>query len=66
VVRVSIDVSRCRGHQMCIMGVPDVFVDGGGEDGKAEVTSDTWPSERLGQLSRAVVSCPERAIRVDR
>ncbi len=51
---------------MCIMGVPDVFVDGGSEDGQAEVTSDTWPSERLAQLSRAAGSCPERAIRIDR
>ena len=63
-IHVSLDLSRCRGHQMCMIGAPDVFVDGGDVDGRSELVSTTLPDQRLADLEQVVASCPESAIQV--
>jgi ferredoxin len=64
--RVQIDSARCRGHQMCIMGSPDIFVESDDIDGRAQVLQSEQPEERLAELLDAAASCPERAVLVAR
>ncbi len=66
VVAVSIDHDLCRGHQMCVMGLPQVFVVGDNDEGQSEVREKHQPRSRLEGLLLAARSCPESAIRVDR
>jgi ferredoxin len=65
-VAVSIDHDLCRGHQMCVMGLPEVFVVGDNDEGQSEVRDRLQPRSRLEQLLLAARSCPESAIRVER
>jgi ferredoxin len=64
--RVQIDRARCRGHQMCVMGSPDVFLESDDVEGRAEVREPEQPDERLPELFEAAASCPERAVLVTR
>ena len=63
-VKVTIDKELCRGHHMCTLGAPDIFIVGDDDEGRAEVTSEEQPDERLADILKAVESCPEQAIRV--
>jgi ferredoxin len=64
-VTVSIDHDLCRGHQMCVMGLPEVFVVGDNDEGQSDVRDKLQPRSRLEQLRLAARSCPESAIRVE-
>jgi ferredoxin len=61
-VEVSIDYRRCRGHQMCLMHTPDVFVDGDSDDGSAVVAARLQPDSRRAELEGTAAGCPEVAI----
>jgi ferredoxin len=65
-VRVSIDYKLCRGHQMCVLGVPSVFAVGPDEEGRPRLVSASQPDDRLEELLRAAASCPEQAIHIHR
>ena len=59
-MRVSVDGSRCHGHQMCAIASPQVF--GSDEYGNAVVLLDPVPVELEASVRRAEANCPERAI----
>ena len=59
-MRVSVDDSRCHGHQMCAIASPQVF--GSDEYGNAVVLLDPVPVELEASVRRAEANCPERAI----
>ncbi|WP_454883174.1 ferredoxin [Sphingomonas oryzagri] len=63
--KVSIDYRICRGHQMCVLGLPDVFAVGPDDEGRAMVILGRQPDERLAALRDAAASCPENAIRIE-
>jgi ferredoxin len=63
-VRVSIDPGLCRGHQMCVLGSPDVFASGDNDDGLGEVLGAVQPQSRLEELRRVASGCPESAISI--
>ena len=63
-IKVTIDKELCRGHQMCTLGASDVFRVGDEDEGRAEVTSEDQPNDRLEDILKAAASCPEQAIRV--
>jgi ferredoxin len=65
-IKVTIDAEACRGHQMCILGMPNVFVVGDNEEGQARVLVANQPDGRLEDLRRVVASCPQQAIHVAR
>lgn len=64
-ISVEIDYGRCRGHQMCVIGVPDFFAVGDEDEGFAVVAVDEIPESCLPQLELAVRSCPEGAISIN-
>ena len=49
---------------MCTLGAPDIFIVGDDDEGRAEVTSEEQPDDRLEDILKAADSCPEQAIRV--
>ena len=56
-LRVKIDHEICRGHQMCILGMSDVFEVGDDDvEGRAYVVSEEQPDERLFDLEQVVAS----------
>jgi ferredoxin len=59
-MKVSVDDSRCHGHQMCAIAAPDVF--GSDEYGNAVVLLDPVPVDLEPSVRRAEANCPERAI----
>lgn len=59
-MRVSVDGSRCHGHQMCAIASPQVF--GNDEYGNAVVLLGPVPVELEASVRRAEANCPERAI----
>jgi len=63
-VVVRVDPARCRGHQMCVLGSPDVFVESSDDDGTVEVAEPHQPDTRLEALRLSQASCPEGAISV--
>jgi len=65
-VKVTIDKELCRGHHMCTLGASDIFVVGDDDEGRAEVTSEDQPDDRLEDILKAAESCPEQAIKVAR
>nr|WP_269456407.1 ferredoxin [Rhodococcus qingshengii] len=54
----------CRGHQMCVLGLPQIFEVGDDDEGRALVTSCVTEElkEKLLDVAR---SCPESAIVVE-
>jgi ferredoxin len=65
-LRVKIDHERCRGHQMCVLGLSDVFEVGDDVEGRAEVANEEQPDMLLPKLEDVVASCPEQAISIIR
>jgi ferredoxin len=63
-IHVAIDDGRCRGHQMCVLASPDMFVSGDNDDGLAEVVAPEQPDGRLEELRRTASGCPESAISI--
>ncbi len=63
-LQVSIDNSRCQGHQMCVLGRPDVFAVGDGDEGHSQVTAPLRADGELASLAQVVAGCPEGAISV--
>jgi ferredoxin len=60
-MRVSIDMDRCSGHQMCAIAAPEVF--GSDDEGFAVVLIDgELPTEQEPRARRAAGNCPERAV----
>jgi ferredoxin len=64
-IRVCIDGERCCGHQMCVVGFPDIFRVGNNDEGKSEVLQEWHPDGRLQDLFRAAASCPQQAIQIE-
>ena len=62
-MRVTVDDSKCHGHQMCAIAAPVVF--GSDEYGNAVVLLDTVPPEHQAATRRAESNCPERAITLE-
>lgn len=59
-MRVTVDGSKCHGHQMCAIASPAVF--GSDEWGNAVVLLDPLPADLAASVRRAEANCPERAI----
>ena len=62
-MRVTVDETRCHGHQMCAIASPDVF--GSDEYGNAIVLLDPVPVDLEASVRRAEANCPERAINLN-
>jgi ferredoxin len=63
-MRVKIDHEECSGHGRCYTVAPELFVDD--ERGIGQVIGTGTISDNLAELaSRAVQSCPERAITLE-
>ena len=60
-MRATVDRSRCQGHALCVLNVPELF-DLDDEDSHAYVLSDPVPDTLAGLARSAAGSCPERAI----
>ncbi len=62
-MRVAVDEELCQGHARCNLTAPEVF----GlrdDDGHAVVQLDPVPPEHEEAARRAVIGCPEQALRV--
>ena len=59
-MRVTVDDSKCHGHQMCAIASPEVF--GSDDYGNAVVLRDPVPIDLEASVRRAEANCPERAI----
>jgi len=59
-MRVTVDDSRCHGHQMCAIASPEVF--GSDDYGNAVVLVNPVPVDLEPSVRRAEANCPERAI----
>jgi ferredoxin len=63
-MRVTVDASRCSGHQSCAVAAPTVF--GSDEYGNATVlVAGDIPPELESAVRRAEGNCPERAVIVE-
>jgi ferredoxin len=62
-MRVTVDGSKCHGHQMCAIAAPAVF--GSDDYGYAVVLMDPVPPEHQAAARRAEANCPERAITIE-
>ena len=63
-MRLVIDADRCSGNGRCYSLLPDLFTDD--ERGYGAVVGDGMLREdQLGDAQRAVIACPEDAIRVE-
>ncbi len=60
-MRATVDRSRCQGHALCVLNVPELF-DLDDLDSHAYVLSDPVPDTLAGLARSAAGSCPERAI----
>jgi ferredoxin len=63
-MRVRVDASRCQGHTLCAMIVPESFVLDD-VDGHAAVVAEVVPEQHQGQVREAAQSCPEQAIVIE-
>ncbi|HEY4610673.1 MAG TPA: ferredoxin [Ilumatobacteraceae bacterium] len=61
-MRVTVDDSKCSGHQMCAIAAPIVF--GSDDYGNAVVLTNPVPDEQQAPARRAEANCPERAITI--
>jgi ferredoxin len=59
-MNVTVDDTRCHGHQMCAIAAPDVF--GSDDYGNAVVLLSPVPADLVASVRRAEANCPERAI----
>jgi len=62
-MRVTVDATKCHGHQMCAIASAQVF--GSDEYGNAVVLLDPVPPDFEMSVRRAEANCPERAITLD-
>jgi len=62
-MRVTVDGSKCHGHQMCAIAAPAVF--GSDDYGNAVVLMDPVPADQQAAARRAEANCPERAITIE-
>jgi len=62
-MRVTVDGSKCHGHQMCAIAAPTVF--GSDDYGNAVVLADPVPDVQQAAARRAEANCPERAITIE-
>ena len=62
-MRVTVDGSKCHGHQMCAIAAPAVF--GSDDYGNAVVLMHPVPAEQQAAARRAEANCPERAITIE-
>jgi ferredoxin len=62
-MRIAIDPGRCSGHGRCYAVAPMLFADD--ERGYGRVIGDGFiGAEQQVDAERAVVACPERAVRL--
>jgi ferredoxin len=62
-MRVMVDPSRCQGHALCALNVPEVFdLD---DEGHARVLADPVPNGMSAAARAAEGGCPEQAIVVE-
>lgn len=59
-MRVTVDDTKCHGHQMCAIASPEVF--GSDDYGNAVVLIHPVPADLEASVRRAEANCPERAI----
>lgn len=59
-MKVTVDDTKCHGHQMCAIAAPDVF--GSDDYGNAIVLLNPVPTDLEASVRRAEANCPERAI----
>ncbi|MBA4863577.1 ferredoxin [Streptomyces sp. PSKA54] len=59
-MKVTVDDERCRGHGVCCVACPEVFVLT--DDGYTVVETPEVPVEFEEAVRSAAASCPERAI----
>jgi ferredoxin len=62
-MKVTVDDSKCHGHQMCAIAAPTVF--GSDDYGNAVVLTEPVPVEQHAAARRAEANCPERAITIE-
>lgn len=63
-MRVTVDESRCTGHQMCAIAAPEVF--GADDYGNAVVmVAGELPAELETKVRRGAANCPEHAILIE-
>ncbi|GAA0603654.1 hypothetical protein GCM10009547_01590 [Sporichthya brevicatena] len=60
--RVTVDLSKCAGHALCLAAAPDAF-DYDETEGKAIVLPEAADADEE-SLEQAARGCPERAITV--
>jgi ferredoxin len=63
-MRLYVDDDKCQGHTLCAWAAPDV-VRLGDDDGHAIVDEPRVPPEHEEAVRRAVLNCPEGALRID-
>jgi ferredoxin len=62
-VRITIDADRCAGHAQCYFNAPELFtVD---DQGNGVVLAEEVVESMRDLALRAVMNCPEQAIRIE-
>ena len=63
ILRVSVAVERCQGHNRCCLTAPDLFE--ADDEGTAHARGDGVVPPELEKKARlAVANCPEHAVRL--
>ena len=62
-IRVQVEEELCQGHARCNLTAPEVF-ELRDEDGHAIVVCDPVPQQHEEAARRAVIGCPEGALRL--
>jgi len=62
-IRIGVDVDRCRGAGLCALTAPEVF-DQDEEDGTVVVLVDEPPSDLHQSVALAAQLCPNSVIRL--
>lgn len=63
-LRLIVDADRCQGHALCAAAAPDL-VSLSDVDGHAHVEPAAVPAALEPAARRAVIGCPEGALRVE-
>ena len=63
-MKVTLDTDVCQGHGQCVMACPEVFEFD--DQGFSVLKTGDVPAEHEDAVTRAELSCPERAIRIVR
>lgn len=61
-MKVQVDRDLCQGHARCNMIAPDIFHQD--EEGFSYTDDEEVPAEAEERVRKAVLNCPESAIRI--